>query len=661
MSRSAVNTGGPAETSLGNEPAFDAVSQAYDSQINPLLLLEQRFMERMLPEISGRDVLDAGCGSGRWLAYLAEKRPHSVCGIDASDAMLQVARGKRIPGVELVQCPCQQTALPDHSIDLIVSSFVLGHIQEIGRLALEFTRIARSGCDLFLSDMHPKTQLLLGWKRAFRVGESEIEFDTVRHGLDRIISLFGELGWEATAGIEPEFGAAERDIFDASRRLHRYVEAEGHPAIYILHLRKRAPGHARGHQDCQAVIRRARCAIGPRESTHGSLGISGGRVANMLSDELTSFSPDVHGPEIDLTGYLLMPGLVNAHDHLEFALFPRLANSHYPNATVWAHDVQHTFKEVIAKHRSIPRPARLWWGGIRNLLCGATTVCHHNAPEPVIFSDDFPIRVVRDYAWEHSLEFGGDLRAARSRTPAGLPFILHACEGIDQEAREELWQLDRLRILDEDTVIVHGLAIDDEGAALIERRGVSLVLCPSSNNFLFATVQDIQRFAGIPRLALGSDSPLTAEGDLLDEVRFAIGSCGVTPRLAYRLVTEGPAAILRLRNGEGSIKIGGNGDLVAIRDPGCDAVEALRTLSAADVELVMVDGCVKLASRSIWERLPTAMREGMEALCVDGEVRWLRAPVSQLLAAAEEVLGKGRVRLGGKPVRMPATAEMDHA
>ena len=550
---------------------------------------------------------------------------------------------------------------------MILSSFVLSYINEMDRLAAEIDRIARDGCDLLLSDMHPETQHRLGWKRAFASGEGEIGFETFQHSLRDVLTIFTDLGWDTCAAIEAEFGASERAVFEAAGRLGRFLEADGYPAIYILHLRKRAVANREAldrekERDCSPTLVGGRCVLGPAESTHASLRIARGRMSNILCNQISpSSSAADRGPEIDLSGYLVMPGLVNAHDHLEFALFPRMANSPHPNASAWARDIQNTFAHVIATHRSVPRDVRLWWGGIRNLLCGVTTVCHHNAPEPQLYRDDFPVRVAQDCGWEHSLTFGGDLKAARSATPKGRAFIVHACEGIDREAREELWELDRLNVLDEDAVIVHGLAMDDEGAALLKQRGTSLVVCPSSNQFLFGAIPDMRRFADIGHVALGSDSPLTADGELLDEVRFAIRCCGISPRLAYQMVTEEPAAILRLRGGEGSIKESGRADLIAVRDTGCDGADRLRTLSAADVELVMIGGRVQLASEAILKRLPWAVTQELAPLWFDGTIRWLRAPIKVLLMRAEEILGVGKLRLGGKPIRLPSYTEVSHA
>ena len=401
------------------------------------------------------------------------------------------------------------------------------------------------------------------------------------------------------------------------------------------------------------ILHGACCAFGPQGRIRASIEIIAGRVNQILDGPGASGSARTGNLPIDLNGFLVMPGLINAHDHLQFALFPRLANPPYRNYIDWGSDIHDKFRDVIVKHGAVSKDVRLWWGGIRNVLCGVTTVCHHDCLWPELQRQDFPIRVVQEYGWGHSLALGGDLLKARLSTPEGRPFILHACEGVDEQAHAELAGLDRLGLLDGLTVLVHGLAIDEAGLELVRQRGVSLIVCPSSNEFLFKRLPDMELLGTIKNVALGNDSPLTAQGDLLDEVRFASSFCDIRPDAIYRMVTEAPAAVLRLVGHEGSIAVTGVGDLMAVPDNGQSGQARLKGLSMHDVEFVMVGGRVQLASETIMERLPEAALQGLEPLWIDGTIRWLRAPVRQLLLKAEEVLGKGEVRLGGRTVRIP--------
>jgi cytosine/adenosine deaminase-related metal-dependent hydrolase len=366
-------------------------------------------------------------------------------------------------------------------------------------------------------------------------------------------------------------------------------------------------------------------------------------------------------PTIDLTGFLVLPGLINAHDHLEYSLFPRLADPPYGNYIDWGEDIHRKFPDMIAKYRAVPKDVRLWWGGIRNLLCGVTTVSHHNPLWPELRRRDFPVRVVRENGWGHSFALGSDLRQARAATPEARAFIVHACEGVDARAREELWNLNDLGLLDANTVLVHGLAIDHDALEQIIASEASLIICPSSNYYLFGKVPDFSFLSRIENVALGSDSPLTAEGDLLDEINFAIRSCGISPHAAYEMVTKVPATILRLEDSEGTISESGVADLIAIRDRSASAADRIQTLSAEDIEFVMIGGRVQLASESVLERLPHSVRKGLEHLSVAGTTRWLRAPINDLLRAAEDVLGTDGVRFGSRTVCKPAFAEEEHA
>src|SRR6202035_3720818 len=137
--------------------------------------------------------------------------------------------------------------------------------------------------------------------------------------------------------------------------------------------------------------------------TTASIAMERGQIQSISSD--APRGPNNISPTpaiIDLPGYLLLPGLINAHDHLEFGLFPNLGSGPYQNSVEWAKEIHHSHASLIARHRKVPKPVRLWWGAVRNLLCGVTTVCHHNPVTPELVDPEFPIRVISDFGWAHS-------------------------------------------------------------------------------------------------------------------------------------------------------------------------------------------------------------------------------------------------------------------
>jgi adenine deaminase len=100
------------------------------------------------------------------------------------------------------------------------------------------------------------------------------------------------------------------------------------------------------------------------------------------------------------------------------------------------------------------------------------------------------------------------------------------------------------------------------------------------------------------RIALGTDSAITAEGDMIDEMRVARTSAGLTAEEIYPSVTTNAAKALRLTEGQGVIRERGIADLVAVKDKGQTPAEALHDLHP---ELVLVGGRVVLASERFAE------------------------------------------------------------
>src|SRR5262249_27155703 len=157
---------------------------------------------------------------------------------------------------------------------------------------------------------------------------------------------------------------------------------------------------------------------------------------------------------------------------------------------------------------------------------------------------------------------------------------------------------------------------------------------PSSNLFtLGRTLSDAAIRSGI-RIALGTDSALTGEGDLIDEMR----STGLSPEDVYPLVTTEAASALRLSAGEGTIREGGAADLIAVRDTGQTPAQSLME---ARPELAIVRGRIMLLSEAF------ARPRGFHRIQIEGQgSRYVRADVPRLHATAARVVGP-EVRLAG--------------
>jgi SAM-dependent methyltransferase len=126
---SRVKASNPSSASdVSPRDGYRLVSGAYDAEPNPILSLEQRFLEQLLPPIKGLDVVDVGCGTGRWLARLAERRPRSLLGLDFSAEMLLQAKLKLREAAKLVLADCSSIPLPRCSAGLILASFIASYL-----------------------------------------------------------------------------------------------------------------------------------------------------------------------------------------------------------------------------------------------------------------------------------------------------------------------------------------------------------------------------------------------------------------------------------------------------------------------------------------------------------------------------------------------------
>jgi cytosine/adenosine deaminase-related metal-dependent hydrolase len=380
------------------------------------------------------------------------------------------------------------------------------------------------------------------------------------------------------------------------------------------------------------ILRGARVAIDAHRAERRDVAISRGRIASRA-----------RGPEIDVTGHMILPGLINAHDHLSFNLFPLLGRPPYANATEWARGIYKPDESPVREHRAVPRAVRLAWGGLKNLVSGVTTVAHHDPDPARAFGATFPVRVAKA-GWAHSLGFTPDIAKRMRRTPKDVPFILHLGEATDAEGACEIFELDRMELLDERTVLVHGVALDRRGWRLLKARRASLIACPVSN--LFTLRRTIQRsaFQSGVRIALGTDSAITAPGDILDALRAARDVWKLSAARLYGMVTSEAAAVLRLTDGRGEIRESGCADLIVVRDRGKSPAATL--LDLREIGISIVKGRIRLVSKNFQK----FAGRGFEELSMEERGRWMvDARVGDLYQEAVARVGTP-LRLAGRRV-----------
>jgi cytosine/adenosine deaminase-related metal-dependent hydrolase len=346
-------------------------------------------------------------------------------------------------------------------------------------------------------------------------------------------------------------------------------------------------------------------------------------------------APDKGDEIVDLDGSFVFPGLINAHDHLELNSQPRLKwRERYQNAREWFADFQPRFDSDpdLAVTRPETLDDRVWIGGLKNLLAGVTTVCHHN-PMHRILRRRFPVRVVSEFRFSHSLHIDGDAVAeSHRRTPARFPWLIHAAEGLDAEARGELDRFDRLGCLAPNTVFIHGVAFCRDAADRVIKAGAGLVWCPSSNQFLFGVTADVRAFDDADRLALGSDSRLSGERDLLGEMHAAHATRQLSAEGLVRTVTSGAAQLLRLSSA-GRLESGRPGDITVVRAIETCPFDSLVSASRTDVRLSMIDGQPCVAEPSL-SRVFAATGVDSSPASLDGSprviARWIGRHVSRM-------------------------------
>ncbi len=353
----------------------------------------------------------------------------------------------------------------------------------------------------------------------------------------------------------------------------------------------------------------------------------GGRVVGYgEADRPTQLVSPESAEIVDLGDVAILPGLVNAHTHLELSwMRARIPPS--DSMPAWASrlmalrrdqgsDPQTPIAEAIGELRAA---GTALVGDVTNTLApydlladselGAAIfkeVLGFNAanPERIVAAAQSelvgltPLEWLRPSIVPHApYSVSPALFRAIARAAGDRPLSVHVGESPDEiqflrdgtgawrellgrlGAWNESWELpgcgpveylDRLGVLNARLVAVHGTQLDDGELARLAAAGATLVTCPRSNRWTGAGTPPIDRFysSGV-RVAIGTDSLASVE-DLnlfreLAEVRRLV------PHIAAGRLLESAtiagAAALGFAGEFGTIEPGKRADLIAVRVP----------------------------------------------------------------------------------------------
>ena len=180
---------------------YDQWAEGYPAEQNPIKSASDASVKRMLPDLTGKVLVDAGCGSGYFCHYAEQASAKEVIGIDFSPKM--IAQAKKIcKYTSFVAGDIENADLKKSSADVILSALVLGHVEKIEPVISKFSGALAADGILIITDFHPFLSLK-GQKRTFRFEKKLYEIQHHVHMLHEYLNLLTQSGLVVEKMEEP--------------------------------------------------------------------------------------------------------------------------------------------------------------------------------------------------------------------------------------------------------------------------------------------------------------------------------------------------------------------------------------------------------------------------------------------------------------------------
>jgi 5-methylthioadenosine/S-adenosylhomocysteine deaminase len=376
------------------------------------------------------------------------------------------------------------------------------------------------------------------------------------------------------------------------------------------------------------------------------------------SEMLARFSP---AQSLDARGKLILPGLINGHNHAAMTLLRGLGDDkplqEWLNDYIFPAEARNVDKDFVTIGARLAALEMILSGtttfvdmyyfedavaevtrqaGMRGVLGEA--IINFPAPdnkspaEALAYAEAFLRRwqgdpLIRAAVAPHSTYLLSEepLRAAFALARNyHAPILIHLSENqreVDDSRAEHglspVGYLDRLGLLGPDVTAAHCVAVDAADIALLTAHDVGCVINTSSNMMLASGVAPVpdMRAAGM-RLGLGTDGPAGSNNDLniMEEMDLTAKLQKVSRRdpralnaeAALEMATIGGARALHMESEIGSLEPGKKADLIVL---GLDAPNAVPlydlyaqivySLKADDVETVVIGGRIVMRDREV--------------------------------------------------------------
>jgi SAM-dependent methyltransferase len=226
--------GPPADPPRVND--YDSFAEAYTAENEASIwnaYYERPAILALAGDVTGRRILDAGCGSGPLFAALRD-RGASVTGFDKSARMLELARRRLGDGADLQTADLgSPLPFPDGAFDDVIASLVLHYLQDWGPALTELRRVLKPRGRLIVSVDHPFVVYALerqagrkpnyhetyNWTEEWTMGGQTIPMSFWNRPLHAMTDAFTAAGFRISVISEPQPVPAARDLFPEEFRL----------------------------------------------------------------------------------------------------------------------------------------------------------------------------------------------------------------------------------------------------------------------------------------------------------------------------------------------------------------------------------------------------------------------------------------------------------